>query len=121
MFNIEWCFDVDINRSVDPRKWILKLEWGGSQDSSLEPYNQVVKVKEGRVDLEPVLPINCRVAESPNILLDTYLDKYHFSLWHSRLGCCGWVIIAGLGMLSLEQNIYNRAPRHPNNKNCQTA
>ena len=27
---------------------------GGAQDSNLEPYNQVVKVGEGWVDLEPV-------------------------------------------------------------------
>ncbi len=30
-------FDVDIKRSVDPTKWILKYYAGGSQDSSLAP------------------------------------------------------------------------------------
>ncbi len=46
-----------------------KIGMGGSQDSSPEPYNQVVKVKEGRVDLEPVLLINCRVAESASAIM----------------------------------------------------
>ncbi len=31
----KWCFDVDIDRLVDPRKWILKLDGEGSQYSSL--------------------------------------------------------------------------------------
>ncbi len=59
----KWRFDVDINRSVDPRKWILKEDGGGSQDSSLEPYDQAVKVREGWVDLEPIVLVNCRVAK----------------------------------------------------------
>ncbi len=46
MFNIKWRFDVDINGSVDPWKRINKYDEGGSQDSSLEPYDQVVKVRE---------------------------------------------------------------------------
>ncbi len=38
-----WHFDVDINESVDPLKWILKYGKGGSQESDLELYNQVLK------------------------------------------------------------------------------
>jgi len=40
-----------------------KIRWGESQDSNLEPYDQVVKVREGWVDLEPVLLVDCRVAK----------------------------------------------------------
>jgi len=58
-----WHFDIDINRSANRRKWILKQDGGGSQDSSLEPYGQVFKESEGWVDLEPVLLVNCRVAK----------------------------------------------------------
>jgi len=50
MFNIN-CrkqrFDVDISESMDPVKWILKYKGGGSQDSYLGPYDQVVKVGVG--------------------------------------------------------------------------
>ncbi len=55
--------DVDIHESIAPLKWILKYQRAGSQDSNLEPYDQVVKVEEGWVDLEPVLLIICRVAK----------------------------------------------------------
>jgi hypothetical protein len=58
-----WHFDIDINRSANPRKWILKQDGGGSQDSSLEPYDQVFKESEGWVDLEPVLLVNWRVVK----------------------------------------------------------
>ncbi len=47
----KWHFAVEVCGSV---KWILKYHGGGSQDSSLEFYDQVVKVG-GWVDLEPVL------------------------------------------------------------------
>ncbi len=39
----------------------------------LEPYNQVVKVGEGLVDLEPVFLSSCWVAKGENILLDSSL------------------------------------------------
>ncbi len=39
---------------MDSVEWTLKYKMGGSQDSNLEPYNRVVKVGEGWVDLEPV-------------------------------------------------------------------
>ncbi len=39
------------------------MDGGGSEDSSLVPYNQMVKEREGWVDLEPVLLANCRVAK----------------------------------------------------------
>jgi hypothetical protein len=48
----KWHFAVEVCGSV---KWILKYDGGKSQDSSLESYDQVVKVGEGWVDLEPVL------------------------------------------------------------------
>ncbi len=35
MFSLKWCFDVDINSSVDPTEWILKYYEGGNHDSSL--------------------------------------------------------------------------------------
>jgi hypothetical protein len=68
VFNIN-C-DVGISESVDPLNWILKYGGGGGQDSNLEPYNQVVKVGEGWVDLDPGLLTLCRVAKLVNILLD---------------------------------------------------
>jgi len=36
-------------------QWILKYRGGGGQDSNLEPYDQVGKVGEEWVDLEPEL------------------------------------------------------------------
>ncbi len=65
----KWRFDAEIGRSVDPWKWILKYDGGRSQDSGLDPYNQVVKVGVGWVDLEPVLISNYWVAKWSNILL----------------------------------------------------
>ncbi len=53
-----------------------KIDGGGSQDSYLEPYDQVVKVGEGWVDLEPVLLSNCQVAKWANILLDNAECRY---------------------------------------------
>ncbi len=55
---------------MDLLNWILKYGGGGGQDSNLEPYDQVVKVAEGWVDLEPGLLAICGVAKSVNILLD---------------------------------------------------
>ncbi len=46
------------------------MEKGGSQDSGLELYDQLVKVGEGWLDLEQVLLTNCWVAKRANILLD---------------------------------------------------
>ncbi len=50
----QWIHEVD--------QWIhkvdLKISWGGSQDSSLKPYNQVVKVGE-----EPLYLSSCWVAK----------------------------------------------------------
>ncbi len=43
----KWRFDVDIGRSVDPRKWILKEDGGGSQDSTLAPFHKWLKSKRG--------------------------------------------------------------------------
>ncbi len=48
----KWCCVVEIGRSVDP-----KIR------SGREPYDQVVKVGEGWVDLEPVLLTNCWVVK----------------------------------------------------------
>ncbi len=42
---------------------ILKYGRDEGQDSGLEPYDQVVKVGEGWVDLEPVLLAICRVSK----------------------------------------------------------
>ncbi len=42
---VKWRFDVDTNESMDPKH----IKWVGA--SNLEPYNQVVKVEEGWVDL----------------------------------------------------------------------
>ncbi len=58
-----WCFDVDINESLDPVSGSLNMKRGGSQDSNLELYDQVVKVGEGWVELEFVLLI---IAGLPN-------------------------------------------------------
>ena len=55
MFNINWCLDVDIYESVDLLEWILRSRKGGSLDVGLELYDQVVKVGEEWIDLEPVL------------------------------------------------------------------
>jgi hypothetical protein len=46
-FGAKCPFDVDINESADPFKWILKYEEGGGQYNNLEPYDPLVKV--GRV------------------------------------------------------------------------
>jgi hypothetical protein len=46
-FGTKWCFDVDINESGNPGQQILKYKGGGSQDSSLDLCDQVVKVGEG--------------------------------------------------------------------------
>jgi len=43
----------------------------GAKIAIFEPYNQVVKVGEGWVDLEPVLFTICWVANWVNILLDS--------------------------------------------------
>jgi hypothetical protein len=51
-------FDEEICRSADP-----KIRCRRSQDCSFEPYDLVVKVREGWVDLEPVLLVNWRVAK----------------------------------------------------------
>ncbi len=56
-------FDVDINESLDPVSGTLNMKRGGSQDSNLELYDQVVKVGEGWVELEFVLHI---IAGLPN-------------------------------------------------------
>jgi len=69
----KWPFDVDINESADPFKWILKCQEGGGQDDNLEPYDQVIKEGEGWVGLEPVLLTIFRVAKGLNFLLDTLL------------------------------------------------
>ncbi len=53
-----WRFVIEIGTSVDP-----KIDGGGNQDSNLEPYDQVVKVGEGWIDLEPVLLSSCWVAK----------------------------------------------------------
>ncbi len=59
----KWRFDVDISRSKDQRKWILKYDGGGSQDNRIEPYDQVVKVREGWVDLEPCQLQGCQMSK----------------------------------------------------------
>jgi hypothetical protein len=56
----KWRFDID-NESVDSFKQILKYGGDGGQD--LESYNQMVKVGEGWVDLEPVFRTICCVAK----------------------------------------------------------
>ncbi len=55
-------------------QWILKYRGDGCQDSNLEPYDQVVKVGEEWVDLEPVLLSVCWVAKWLNKLLDKILS-----------------------------------------------
>jgi hypothetical protein len=40
-----------------------KNKMGEGAKTEVWPYDQVVKVREGWVDLEPVLPVSCRVAE----------------------------------------------------------
>jgi hypothetical protein len=54
---------------------------GGSQDSSLEPYYQVVQVGEGWVDLVPVLLKKGEVAKWANMLLDKTINKYFNCRW----------------------------------------
>jgi len=44
-------------------QWISKRDVGGSQDSSLEPSDQVVEVGEGWVELESGLLAGCCVAK----------------------------------------------------------
>ncbi len=58
----KWRFGVDINSSVDPTKWVLKIEEGGSQDRGLVslPSGQN---REGWAVLELVLLVNCWVAK----------------------------------------------------------
>ncbi len=48
---------------MDPSKWIIKYDEGGSQESSLEPYDQMVKERDVWVDLEPVLLVKRMVAK----------------------------------------------------------
>ncbi len=67
----KWCFVIEIGRSVDPSSGSLN-NMGEERQVSLEPDDQVVKVGEGWVDLEPVLLSSCqRVAKWVNILLGT--------------------------------------------------
>ncbi len=54
-----WCFDVDINESLDPVSGTLNMKRGGSQDINLE----VVKVGEGWVELQLVFLV---IAGLPN-------------------------------------------------------
>ncbi len=49
-FGAKWRFDEDLNEYVSPGQWILKYKVGGSQDSSLDLCDQVVKVGEGWVE-----------------------------------------------------------------------
>jgi len=49
-------FDVDINRSVDPTKWIQN-KMGEGAKTVVWPYDQGVQVREGWVYLEPSLTI----------------------------------------------------------------
>ncbi len=51
-----------------------------SQDSRLEPSDQVVKVGEGRVDMEPVLLSSGQVAKGANILLDIFMGQLYIFL-----------------------------------------
>ncbi len=72
---------------MDLLRLIQKYSWGGGQDSNLKPYDQVVKVGEGWVDLEPVILTICWVAKWVNILLDTRLDVLfdkHASLFDKK-------------------------------------
>jgi hypothetical protein len=53
---------------MDLLKWILKYKGGKDQDINIEPYNQVVKVGEGWVDLKPVLLtilLGCQMSKNP--------------------------------------------------------
>jgi len=52
---------------------ILKYKEDRGQDRNLEPYDQVVKVGVGWVDLEPLLLTICWAAKWVNILLDTLI------------------------------------------------
>jgi hypothetical protein len=54
---------------VDPIK-----NGGGSLNSSLESYDQMVKVGGEWVDLESVLPSSCQVARWAYILLDPLMQ-----------------------------------------------
>jgi hypothetical protein len=75
MFNInlvqKWHIDEDINSSVDPTKWTLKLETGGSQDSSLTSRPSGQK-RESWVFLELELLVSRQIAKRANNLLDNY-------------------------------------------------
>jgi hypothetical protein len=46
VFNLKmapkWQFDVDINGSADPTKWILKYERGGSQERGVGIFGESV-------------------------------------------------------------------------------
>jgi len=48
-----------------------KIKFGEGAKTVVWPYDQVVKVREGLVDLEPMLLVNFKVAKWANILLDT--------------------------------------------------
>jgi len=56
----------------------------GGQDSNPKPYDQVVKVGEGWVDLEPMLLAICQDTKRVNILLDNYY-KYLISTYTCKL------------------------------------
>ncbi len=72
MFSLKWHKKVLCCRD----QWISKNKMGGrSQDSSLEPSDQVVQVGERWLDLESVLIASCRVAKRENILLDSLFAK----------------------------------------------
>ncbi len=65
----KWCFVVEISRSEDYWSGSHK-KWGRGLDSSLESYDQMVKVGGEWVDLESVLLGSCQVARWAYILLD---------------------------------------------------
>ncbi len=58
MMFIKWHCIIEIDRSVDPSGGSLN-NMGEGRQVSIEPYEQVVKVGKGWVDLEPVLLSNC--------------------------------------------------------------
>ncbi len=59
-----WCRH---HKSLDPVEWTLKYKRGGSQDSNLDPYDRVVKVGEGWVDLvnTPLSLQGCQMSKYP--------------------------------------------------------
>ncbi len=72
----KWRFVLEIRGSQN-------LLGGGSQDRSLEPWDQVVKVGEGWVDLESVLLTDCSVAKWLNNLQDNQKSKSAFRVENS--------------------------------------